>query len=105
MRLRQFNSASDSCQPTMKKGTAMAVTQSHTWFDSNQYSAGLGCEYCHATAAHERWCITQNLEVLRAWQPVLDPSRLSFHDELILHALGVAWIAQGEVQGFWRSAG
>jgi hypothetical protein len=78
------------------KGVAMPVTQSHAWFDSNQYSAGLACEYCHGNPGHEQWCITQNLRVLRAWQPVLDPSKLSLHDELILHALGVAWSTDGK---------
>jgi len=70
---------------------AMTATQSHPWFDSNQYLVGRSCEYCRNNAEHESWCITQNLEVLRVWQAVLDPSKLSLHDELILHALGVAW--------------
>ena len=71
----------------------MPVAQSHAWFDSNQYLAAVACEYCQAGPGHEPWCITQNLRVLEAWQPVLDPSKLSFQDQLILHALGVAWIA------------
>ena len=70
----------------------MTATQSHSWFDSNQYTADLACEYCQGSARHEFWCITQNLEVLSAWQAVLNPANLSLHDELILHALGVAWI-------------
>jgi hypothetical protein len=81
----------------MEKGTAMAVTQPQAWFDSNPYSATLACEYCRATARHELWCISQNLEVLRAWQPVLDPSKLSLQDELILHALGVKWSADRKI--------
>jgi hypothetical protein len=71
----------------------MPVTQSHAWFDSNQYSTASVCEYCQARSGHEFWCITQNLRVLEAWQPVLDPAKLSFQDQLILHALGVAWSA------------
>lgn len=70
----------------------MTTTQSHPWFDSNRYTADLSCEYCRSAEHHEFWCITQNLEVLRAWQAVLDPAKLSLHDELILHALGVAWV-------------
>ena len=69
----------------------MPVAQSHAWFDSNQYSAAVACEYCQASPAHEPWCITQNIRVLEAWQPVLDPSKLSLQDVLILHALGVVW--------------
>jgi hypothetical protein len=76
----------------------MPVTQSHAWFDSNQYSASaLACEYCQASPGHERWCITQNLRVQEAWQPVLDPAKLSFQDRLILHALGVAWRADSRI--------
>ena len=71
----------------------MPVAQSHAWFDSNQYSAAAACEYCHASSAHEPWCITKNLRVREAWQPVFDPSKLSFQDQLILHALGVTWTA------------
>ena len=71
----------------------MTGAQSHAWFDSNQYSAAVACEYCQASPGHEPWCITQNLRVLEAWQPVLDPSQLGFQDQLILHALGVAWTA------------
>jgi hypothetical protein len=71
----------------------MPVAPSHAWFVSNQYSAAVACEYCQASPGHEPWCITQNLRVLEAWQPVLDPCKLSFQDRLILHALGVAWTA------------
>jgi len=74
----------------------MPVTQSHAWFDSNRYSPNLACEYCQGSTWHETWCITQNLHVLEAWQPVLDPTKLSFLDKLILHALGVAWSADSE---------
>jgi hypothetical protein len=70
---------------------AMTTTQSHPWADSNAHRAEFSCEYCQCVEHHEFWCITQNLEVLRAWQAVLDPAQLGLHDELILHALGVAW--------------
>ena len=69
----------------------MTTTQSHPWADSRNDTADFSCEYCQCVEHHEFWCITQNLEVLRAWQAVLDPAKLSLHDELILHALGVAW--------------
>ena len=69
----------------------MTTTQSHPWFEANPSTANLACEYCQASTCHEFWCITQNLEVLKAWQAVLDPAKLSVHDQLILHALGVAW--------------
>ncbi len=69
----------------------MTTARPQTYFDSNQYAADSACEYCQANSQHEFWCITQNIEVLKAWQAVLNPARLSLHDQLILHALGVAW--------------
>jgi hypothetical protein len=82
----------------------MTTTQSHPWFDSKHYLADLTCEYCQNTGHHEFWCITQNLEVLRAWQAVLDPAKLSLHDELILHALGVAWVDRSQSLRWIRPA-
>jgi len=74
----------------------MTTAQSHPWFDSNRYPTQISCEYCQRDDHHEFWCITQNLEVLRAWQAVLDPAKLSLHDELILHALSVAWFDKNQ---------
>jgi hypothetical protein len=72
----------------------MTVTQSLPWYQASQQTSGFSCDYCQSAACHEPWCITQNLEVLKAWQAVLDPSKLSLHDELVLHALGVMWVDQ-----------
>jgi hypothetical protein len=69
----------------------MTATQSYPWFNGSQYIAELACEHCRGIVRHEQWCITHNPEVLSAWQAVLDPTKLSLHDELILHALGVSW--------------
>jgi hypothetical protein len=69
---------------------AMTTTQTRPWYQLNE-TPDPACEYCRATAHHEFWCITENLEVLKAWRVVLDPAKLSLHDQLILHALGVAW--------------
>lgn len=69
----------------------MTVAQSMPWFRSNQQSTDLACDYCQENGRHEPWCITQNLQVLGAWQAVLNSARLSLHDELILHALGCSW--------------
>ena len=70
----------------------MTTTRPQAYFDSNQYATDTACEYCQGNSHHEFWCITQNIEVLKAWQAVLNPAKLSLHDELILHALGVAWV-------------
>jgi hypothetical protein len=61
---------------------------------SNQYSADSACVHCDGVVYHEPWCATQSSSVHYAFQAVEDPNQLSLGDELILHALGVAWIAK-----------
>lgn len=60
-------------------------------YHANRYSAEPECEHCHGTIRHESWCITRNHNVLNAYESVLDASKLSEQDRLILHALGVSW--------------
>ena len=69
----------------------MSATQSSYWSHSNRYAADSACEHCAGVIRHEAWCITHNTEVRNAWWSVLDPEKLGLQDQLILHALGVAW--------------
>jgi hypothetical protein len=62
---------------------------------SNQYNAESACEYCDGVVRHESWCVTESANVHYAFQAVLDPNQLTVGDHLILHALGVAWRAEG----------
>jgi len=64
---------------------------SATWFHSNRYCAQAACEHCGGIIRHESWCITIDPVVYYAYQVVLDPTKLTLADSLILHALGVAW--------------
>jgi hypothetical protein len=64
---------------------------SAAWFHSNRYSAQSACEHCGGVVRHESWCITIDPVVYYAYQIVLDPSKLTLADALMLHALGVAW--------------
>ncbi len=75
----------------------MPATQSHAWFP-NQYVVELACEHCKGVVRHEPWCITQNPNVMGAWEIVLDPTKITLHDKLILHALGVCWNASAKHQ-------
>jgi hypothetical protein len=61
---------------------------------SNKHSADSACVHCDGVIYHESWCATQSSSVQYAFQAVQDPNQLSLGDELILHALGVAWIAK-----------
>ncbi len=41
---------------------------------------------------HAYWCPTCNLLVAYAYEVLRDSGKLTVEDQLILHALGVAWI-------------
>jgi hypothetical protein len=64
-----------------------------TVFHSNsRYAADAACEHCEKLGGHhEVWCITCNHRVLYARGVVEDAKTMTMQDNLILHALGVAW--------------
>jgi len=64
-----------------------------SWYHCNRYSADSACKHCGGVVRHEPWCITRNPRVLYSYQVIADPAQLTLHDQLILHALGVAWSA------------
>lgn len=64
---------------------------SATWYHSNRYSAQSACEHCGGVIRHEDWCITIDPDVYYAYQIVLDPTKLTIGDALILRSLGVLW--------------
>jgi len=68
------------------------ASTTNPWIHSNRYSADAACEHCHGVVRHEPWCITCSTEVLYAYEAVIDASKLTVGDQLMLHALGVAWI-------------
>jgi hypothetical protein len=61
------------------------------WYHTNKYTADAECAHCGGVVRHEEWCITANRQVAYAYEVLLDAGKLSIEDELILHALGVAW--------------
>jgi hypothetical protein len=56
-----------------------------------QYSAESACVYCERFNCHEPWCPKQNATIQYAFRAVLQPDLLNLGDQIILHALGVAW--------------
>jgi len=72
------------------KGAIMPYT-TDTWYHTNKYNADAACEHCGAVVQHESWCITCNRTVAYAYEAVLDATKLSVEDGIILHGLGVAW--------------
>jgi len=75
-----------------------------TWYHSNRYNAESACEHCGGIIRHERWCITIDATVFYAYEIVVDPSKLTIQDSLILHSLGVTWTGKA-CQGKCQSAG
>jgi len=69
----------------------MPNTSPTTRHHSNLYSPQTACEHCGNLLAHEGWCFTRNTAVQYAYQIVMDPSKLTLADHLILHSLGVTW--------------
>jgi hypothetical protein len=71
--------------------TSMANDGQTAWYHSNRYHAAAACECCRGIVRHEPWCITANPRVQYAYQVVVDASKLTQEDVLILHSLGVIW--------------
>jgi hypothetical protein len=82
-----------------RRRPAAGVTNGNTqnqlpWRHSNQYNAISAGAHCEGIIRHESWCPEQNANVHYAYQAVSRPDLLSLGDQLILHALGVAWTAE-----------
>lgn len=69
------------------------MSMSAAIFHQNRYCAEASCEHCGGVVRHESWCIIVNSLVYYAYQVVVEPSRLTLFDQLILHSLGVSWEA------------
>lgn len=59
--------------------------------NSKKSNALSACPLCQGIFAHESWCASRDPEASYAYQIVVDASKLTTGDSLILHSLGVAW--------------
>jgi hypothetical protein len=59
--------------------------------NTKDYKAQSTCALCEGVFAHEPWCASRDPGASYAFQIVVDASRLTTGDSLILHSLGVAW--------------
>jgi hypothetical protein len=69
--------------------TAMSANRTPVGITINNNAQSV-CEHCGGVVRHEHWCITCDAAVQYAYSAVLDPSKLTFCDRLILHGLGLA---------------
>ena len=49
------------------------------------------CALCEGTFVHEAWCAVLDPGASYAYRIIVDPSKLTEGDSLILHSLGVSW--------------
>lgn len=70
----------------------MSSASSSKWYHANKYTAEAACQGCGGIVRHAYWCPTCNLLVAYAYEVLRDSGKLTVEDQLILHALGVAWI-------------
>ncbi len=69
-----------------------SAVSSPTWYHANKYAAEAACEECGGVVRHAPWCALCNPVMAYANEILQDGSKLSIQDQLILHALGVAWV-------------
>jgi hypothetical protein len=81
----------------------MLAQNEHPLRHQEQYRVESACVYCERFNCHESWCPTQNANVQYAYRAVLQPDLLNLGDQIILHALGVAWGAD-IVWPHWRTS-
>ncbi len=63
----------------------------HSAYNSKHESPKSACALCEGVFAHESWCATRDPGASYAFQIVVDASKITPWDSLILHSLGVAW--------------
>jgi hypothetical protein len=73
-----------------RKGEAMNNAAGSSYFN-NGFNADTVCQHCEGLVEHEPWCMTREPRMHYAYQIVVDPSKLTLADTLLLHSLGVAW--------------
>jgi hypothetical protein len=49
------------------------------------------CALCEGIFAHQSWCASRDPGASYAYQIVVDATKITPGDSLILHSLGVAW--------------
>jgi hypothetical protein len=70
----------------------MSAAGPSKWYHANKYTAEEACAECGGIVRHACWCAVCNPAVAYAYDIVGDGRKVTTEDQLILHALGVAWI-------------
>ena len=67
------------------------MSNANSVYNSKQYKTKAACALCEGVFAHESWCAARDPGASYAFQIVVDASKITTGDSLILHSLGVAW--------------
>jgi hypothetical protein len=67
------------------------MSNANSAYNSKKSNALSACALCGSIFAHESWCASRDPQASYAYQIVLDASKLTTRDSLILHLLAVAW--------------
>lgn len=68
------------------------MSNANSAYKSKEYKTKAACALCEGMFAHEAWCAARDPGASYAFQIVVDASKLTTGDTLILHSLGVAWL-------------
>ena len=60
-------------------------------YDSKQHRAPSSCALCEGVSEHQSWCAIRDPGASYAYQIVVDETKITPGDWVILHSLGVAW--------------
>ena len=69
----------------------MNDTNSASTCNGNSCSVPSPCAFCEGIFQHAAWCVSRDPGASYAYQIVVDASKITPGDSLILHSLGVAW--------------
>jgi len=67
------------------------MSNANSVYNSKPSKSQFACALCEGTFSHEVWCASRDPGASYAFQIVVDASKISTGDSLILHSLGVAW--------------
>jgi hypothetical protein len=67
------------------------MSNANSVYDSKPSKKQFACALCEGTFSHEAWCASRDPGASYPYQIVVDASKMTMGDTLILHSLGVTW--------------
>ncbi len=67
------------------------MSNANSVYNSKQSNSPFACALCEGTFSHEAWCASRDPGASYPYQIVVDASKMTMGDTLILHSLGVTW--------------